>query len=399
MDGIIIIDKPQDYTSFDVVAVMRGLCKQKKVGHTGTLDPMATGVLPILLGKATRCAPFLEDTDKEYEARFRLGVSTDTQDSTGQVIKTRERKVSREELEAMLPRFRGEIQQIPPMYSAVQKDGCRLYTLARQGIEVERESRPVTIFRCDLLSFDEDAQEGALLVTCSKGTYIRTLCADLGEALGSYGIMTGLRRTVACGFSLSDALPLEAARERVAQGGGLEDRLLPIADIFGDKASVTVSEAQAIRFRNGGALSLDRTSLRGTQEDGRIYRIFGPAQQFLGLGHADTGRRIIENFTLVLLRIKSMKVITNFSTYVPSEQGISVAIGCFDGLHRAHQAVIGRTVADRSQGLIPSVFTFHTDCAGLKGAPMLTTNEQRLSSIETMGVEQVFFPPWKKSKI
>ena len=123
-------------------------------------------------------------------------------------------------------------------------------------------------------------------MTCSKGTYIRTLCADLGEALGSYGIMTGLRRTVACGFSLSDALPLEAARERVAQGGGLEDRLLPIADIFGDKASVTVSEAQAIRFRTGGALSLDRTSLRGTQEDGRIYRIFGPAQQFLGLGQA-----------------------------------------------------------------------------------------------------------------
>ena len=181
MDGIIIIDKPQGYTSFDVVAVMRGLCKQKKVGHTGTLDPMATGVLPILLGKATRCAPFLEDTDKEYEARFRLGVSTDTQDSTGQVMKTRERKVSREELEAILPQFRGEIQQIPPMYSAVQKDGRRLYTLARQGIEVERESRSVTIFRCDLLSFDEDVQEGSLLVACSKGTYIRTLCADLGR--------------------------------------------------------------------------------------------------------------------------------------------------------------------------------------------------------------------------
>lgn len=284
MDGVIIIDKPQAYTSFDVVAVMRGLCKQKKVGHTGTLDPMATGVLPILLGKATRCAPFLEDTDKQYEARFRLGVSTDTQDSTGQVLKTKERKVSREELEAMLPRFRGEIQQIPPMYSAVQKDGCRLYTLARQGIEVERESRLVTIFRCDLVSFDEDAQEGAFIVACSKGTYIRTLCADIGEALDSYGIMTGLRRTVACGFSLSDALPLEAARERVAQGGSLEDRLIPIADIFRNKACVTVSEAQAVRFRNGGALNLDRTSLRGTGEDGKIYRIFGPDQQFLGLG-------------------------------------------------------------------------------------------------------------------
>ena len=266
-----------------------------------------------------------------------------------------------------------------------------MYTLARQGIEVERESRPVTIFRCDLLSFDEDAQEGALLVTCSKGTYIRTLCADLGEALGSYGIMTGLRRTVACGFSLSDALPLEAARERVAQGGGLEDRLLPIADIFGDKASVTVSEAQAIRFRNGGALTWIVPACGEPRRTAGSIGSLGQLSSFW-VWDRQPGRRIIENFTLVLLRIKSMKVITNFSTYVPSEQGISVAIGCFDGLHRAHQAVIGRTVADRSQGLIPSVFTFHTDCAGLKGAPMLTTNEQRLSSMETMGVEQVFFP-------
>ena len=150
MDGMILIDKPQSFTSFDVVAVMRGLFHQKKVGHTGTLDPMATGVLPILLGKATRCAPFLEDTNKEYQAQFQLGTATDTQDSTGNVIAVSEHK----ELEQILPQFRGEILQLPPMYSAVQKDGQRLYVLARQGIEVEREKRPVTIFICELVSFD-----------------------------------------------------------------------------------------------------------------------------------------------------------------------------------------------------------------------------------------------------
>ena len=145
MTGVLILDKPADFTSFDAVAVCRRLCHERKIGHTGTLDPMATGVLPLLLGKATRAASLLEDTDKEYEAGFRLGVSTDTEDSTGKVLETNEAPVSRETLESLLPQFRGEIMQVPPMYSAVSKDGKRLYELARKGIEVEREARPVTI--------------------------------------------------------------------------------------------------------------------------------------------------------------------------------------------------------------------------------------------------------------
>ena len=286
MDGILVIDKPEGYTSFDVVAVVRGLCRQKKAGHTGTLDPMATGVLPILLGKATRCAPFLENTDKEYHASFRLGVETDTQDSTGTVRRTSEQAVSRAELEDVLARFRGEIRQVPPMYSAIQKDGCRLYTLARQGIEVERESRPVTIFRCDLLDYDPGTREGTLAVSCSKGTYIRTLCADIGQALGSFGIMTSLRRTMACGFSLQEALPLEQARALAGQGESLLSRLLPIAAVFADKPRVTVSQAQAVRFQNGGALSLERLSLGGSVPEGAVLRVFAPGEVFLGLGQA-----------------------------------------------------------------------------------------------------------------
>ena len=252
MDGMILIDKPQSFTSFDVVAVMRGLFHQKKVGHTGTLDPMATGVLPILLGKATRCAPFLEDTNKEYQAQFQLGTATDTQDSTGNVIAVSEHKVTKQELEQILPQFRGEILQLPPMYSAVQKDGQRLYVLARQGIEVEREKRPVTIFKCELVSFDENTQTGTLCVACSKGTYIRTLCHDIGTALGTYGMMTALRRTMACGFTLGQTIPLQQAKQIIEQGGTLQDRVLPIDSIFQDKPVLTISQAQTTRFSNGG---------------------------------------------------------------------------------------------------------------------------------------------------
>ncbi|MDD5952650.1 MAG: tRNA pseudouridine(55) synthase TruB [Oscillospiraceae bacterium] len=285
MDGILVIDKPKAYTSFDVVAVMRKLCGEKKIGHTGTLDPMATGVLPILVGKATRCAPFIDDTDKEYEAEFQLGLSTDTQDITGTVVSKTPHRVTREEIEAVLPRFRGEILQLPPMYSAVQIDGKRLYSLARQGIEVEREKRPVTIYQCDLLSFDEETQRGRLLIMCSKGTYIRTLCSDIGQALGSLGVLTSLRRTVACGFSLRYALPLEKAREIVASGGSMKEYLLPIEAVFADVPKVKITAAQMTRFCNGGALSLERTKIPPADWlEGRTYRVISPEEEFLGLG-------------------------------------------------------------------------------------------------------------------
>ncbi len=285
MDGILVIDKPKSYTSFDVVAVMRKLCGEKKIGHTGTLDPMATGVLPILVGKATRCAPFIDDTDKEYEADFKLGFATDTQDITGAVLSQTVHRVTRAEIEAVLPQFRGEIWQLPPMYSAVQVEGKRLYSLARQGIEIEREKRPVTIYQCELTEFDEEAQQGRLTIMCSKGTYIRTLCADIGQALGSLGVLTGLRRTVACGFSLQCAMPLEQARQIVADGGSLQDYLLPIEAVFADEPKVTVTQAQKTRFCNGGALSLERTQIPQSEWlEGRIYRVLSQEGEFLGLG-------------------------------------------------------------------------------------------------------------------
>lgn len=285
MDGILVIDKPKSYTSFDVVAVMRKLCGEKKIGHTGTLDPMATGVLPILVGKATRCAPFIDDTDKEYEATFKLGFATDTQDITGAVVSETMHRVTRAEIEAVLPQFRGEILQLPPMYSAVQVDGKRLYSLARQGIEVEREKRPVTIYQCDLIDFDEETQEGRLTIMCSKGTYIRTLCSDIGQALGSLGVLTSLRRTVACGFSLQCALPLEQAKEIVAGGGSMQDYLLPIEAVFADVPKVKVTASQKTRFCNGGALSLERTKIpQADWFEGRTYRVISPEEEFLGLG-------------------------------------------------------------------------------------------------------------------
>lgn len=299
MDGILVIDKPKSFTSFDVVAVMRKLSGVKKVGHTGTLDPMATGVLPILIGKATRCAPFIDDTDKEYEATFKLGLSTDTQDITGKIVSETLHHVTKAELEAILPQFRGEILQLPPMYSAVQVDGKRLYALARKGIEVEREKRPVTIYQLDLLEFNEETQEGKLRIMCSKGTYIRTLCSDIGQALGSLGVLTSLRRTVACGFSLQCAIPLEKLKEIVEDGGTVADYLLPTEAVFADVPKVQISAPQKVRFCNGGALSLERTRISKSKWiDGQTYRVISQEEEFLGLGQID-----MKNTELKILRL------------------------------------------------------------------------------------------------
>lgn len=283
MNGLLIIDKPQDYTSFDVVAVVRRLSRQRKLGHTGTLDPMATGVLPLLLGTATRAQSLVPDTDKEYEAGFQLGLTTDTQDITGTIRERRPVSVTRKELEAVVEGFRGDILQVPPMYSAVQKNGVRLYDLARQGIEVEREARPVTIHRLDVLAYDENTGMGTLRVRCSKGTYIRTLCHDIGETLGCGGVMTSLRRTAACGFLLSDSVTLEEVRA-LAEAGRLTERVKPVDGLFACYPAVTVSSAQAIRFANGGALDLIRTSVSRKSEEGARIRVYAPDKRFLGLG-------------------------------------------------------------------------------------------------------------------
>lgn len=290
MNGVIILDKPPDFTSFDAVAVARGLTHERKIGHTGTLDPMATGVLPLLLGRAAKAADLLPDTDKEYRAGFRLGERRDTGDITGKVVRQDETPVSKEQLEAVLAGFRGEIDQIPPMYSAVSVGGKRLYELARKGIEVERKPRRVTISRLELEEYNESTREGVLLTACSKGTYIRVLIEDIAKATGSCGTMTALRRTVACGFSEADAVSLEELRQSAAEGK-LREALRPVESLFSEYPAVRVSPAQAARFRNGGSLSLDRLKMpRITLTEGTRLRVFEADRQFLGLAKADLER-------------------------------------------------------------------------------------------------------------
>lgn len=286
-DGVLIIDKPRDFTSFDVCALMRGLLGTKKIGHAGTLDPMATGVLPVLVGKATKTADVLPDHDKEYEASFRLGLITDTLDVWGEAKQDiRVSDITTENIQNMLNRFRGEITQIPPMYSAVSVNGRKLYDLARKGIEVERPERQVFINELELLSFDEKNGEGSLRCACSKGTYIRTLISDIGDCLGCGAAMTALRRTRACGYGLENAVTIEEAR-RLKEEGKLEERLLPVESVFTSFRYVKVSDAQAFRVRNGGALALDRIKPFAPSLDGELVRIQTGNGEFLALGEVD----------------------------------------------------------------------------------------------------------------
>lgn len=286
MNGIIVIDKENGYTSFDVVAKMRRICGEKKIGHTGTLDPMATGVLPILIGNATKAQSLLPESDKEYEATFSFGITTDTLDITGKVLSQTESNVKSEDLEAVLPQFRGDIMQLPPMYSAVSKDGVRLYELARKGLVTEREARPVTVYKLDLLNFDEQLQSAQILVKCSKGTYIRSICNDIGQALGCGAVMTSLRRVTACGYTLDDAITLEKAKE-LSENGMLEEYLRPTESVFACYPLVKVTEAQAVRFKNGGGLMLSRTDVDDNSENGAYYRVYNSSDVFLGLGYVN----------------------------------------------------------------------------------------------------------------
>ena len=285
MNGVVILDKPPQFTSFDAVAVVRGIFHEKRIGHTGTLDPMATGVLPLMMGNATGAIALLEDTEKEYQAQFALGQATDTQDNTGTPTETGGKAVSREELDAVLPQFRGDILQVPPMYSAVSVNGQRLYKLARQGIEVERPARPVTIEKLELLSFDEETQTGTLCIACSKGTYIRTLIDDLARAAGTLGCMTALRRTRACGFEEADAITLEELRALAAEGRA-EEALRPAESLFAHCRRAAVTPAQAKRFSNGNPLALSRLPLRHFKPQERI-RVCTAAGLFVGVGEAN----------------------------------------------------------------------------------------------------------------
>ena len=280
--GIIIIDKPAGWTSMDVCAKLRGMFHEKRVGHAGTLDPMATGVLPVFIGRATRAVEFAAGSDKEYIAGIRLGMVTNTQDTTGEVLEERGASVTREELSALLPRFTGDIQQLPPMWSAVKVNGKKLYELARKGKEVERRPRPVTIHTLEVL--EQTGPDRFLLrVRCSKGTYVRTLCHDIGQALGCGGCMSALRRVKAAGFTLEDSVTLEAVQAAVDRGEG-EFLLLPVDACFAGVPVLVLKTAGAEKkIRNGAALAARDIP------DGE-YRVYGADKTFLALGRAADGK-------------------------------------------------------------------------------------------------------------
>lgn len=298
MNGLILIDKPKDFTSFDVVAVMRKLSGQKKVGHTGTLDPNATGVLPILLGSATKAQDLIVNHDKTYVADFKLGITTDTLDIWGNVTADFDTKADFGSVKKALLHFEGEIEQIPPMFSAVQKDGKRLYDLARQGIEVERESRKVTVYGITLLDFDESTQSGSFEISCSKGTYVRTVIDDMGRLLKTGAVMTDLRRTQACGFSVDECISLDEAK-RLAETGRLESALHSVESLFDTYNMIKISQAQSKRFSNGGALDLNRTALKNQNvRDKTIFRVSDTNGGFIGLGITDAENRLLKIYKL-----------------------------------------------------------------------------------------------------
>ena len=270
-NGIIIIDKPAGWTSMDVCAKLRGILKTKKIGHAGTLDPMATGVLPVFVGQATRAVSFAEGGEKEYVAGLRLGRTTNTQDTEGETLTQSPVAVGREELEAVLPWFTGEISQIPPMFSAIKINGQKLYDLARQGKEVERKARAVTIFALEVVEQVSET-DYILRIRCSKGTYVRTLCHDIGQALGCGGCMFSLRRTMAAGFTLDESVTLEQMQE------GGEALLRPTDSLFRDRPDYRLkTEKQEERCRNGNPFFIQENLPEGE------YRIYGREGAFLCL--------------------------------------------------------------------------------------------------------------------
>ena len=280
MNGIIIIDKPQEWTSNDVVSRLRRVFNTRRIGHGGTLDPMATGVLPVFVGRATRGVEFFEHAEKVYETVLRPGVTTDTEDITGRVLTEQDAFVTGEMVEKVLEQFRGDIMQIPPMYSAIKVNGQKLYDLARKGREVERQPRPITIHELTLLGMEADGIH--LRVRCSKGTYIRTLCKDIGEALGCGGCMAALRRVEAGEYTLEGAIPLRTLLDISERGEDVEHLLRPVDTMFASHPALTLNEKQARLVKNGNAFASDCAD--GT------YRVYAPDGEFLALCRAEGGK-------------------------------------------------------------------------------------------------------------
>lgn len=273
MDGIVIVDKPQGWTSQDVTARLRRVFGTRRIGHGGTLDPMATGVLPVFVGRATRAVEFFEHAEKTYETVLRFGITTDTEDMTGTVLTEENVSFTEEQLQETLAAFRGEILQVPPMYSALKVNGQKLCDLARKGKTVERQPRPITIHELTLVERGENTLR--LRVRCSKGTYIRTLCKDIGEKLGCGGCMESLRRVAAGEYTIDEAVPLQTLLDTEEPEKYLRD----VDTMFRNYPAVTLTSNQETRCRNGNAFSVSLAP--GT------YRVYSQAGEFLMLAKVD----------------------------------------------------------------------------------------------------------------
>ena len=290
--GVLPVYKPKGWTSFDVVAKLRGILKMKKLGHAGTLDPMAEGVLPVLVGKAAKACDILPDTVKGYEAGFRLGLTTDTQDITGTVLSQREASVGIAELTKACEAFTGDIMQLPPMYSAVKVGGKRLYELARQGKEIDREPRPRRVEFIEIIRYDAQTGEGVLAAEVSRGTYIRTLINDIGESLGCGAVMTELKRTKACGFLTEDCYTLEEIAAAASEDR-VRELIAPVEGLFEDLPQVTLSEHFERLYKNGVKLRSEQIAAPEGQ-----FRVFGHDGRFIGIARVNEKNEVrpIRNF-------------------------------------------------------------------------------------------------------
>lgn len=294
-EGILLVNKPEGFTSFDVVAKLRGITKTKKIGHAGTLDPIATGVLPVFLGRAAKAVDLLPNHDKTYEAVFKLGIETDTQDITGRIVAEKPHNITRDEVRAALETFAGEVSQLPPMYSAVKVNGRKLYDIARSGGEAERNPKIITVYIIDLIDSDETAGTYKIRVECSRGTYIRTICHDLGQKLNCGAVMTQLVRTAACGYSLADCLTLNEI-QALKDENMLESRILPVSTAFSRIPKFILNTRQADYFCGG--LELGLYQFEDLPEDGTRLSVYDETGRFLGLARIDA-----ENDRLKIIKI------------------------------------------------------------------------------------------------
>ncbi len=370
--GLLLLNKPKGMTSFSAVARIKRLSGERRVGHTGTLDPMATGVLPVLIGRATALSSYLLDADKRYTACVQFGTVTDTGDITGEVIEKREVNITEADIDKAINNFVGEISQVPPMYSAIKRDGVPLYKLAREGKTVEIEPRQVKIHSIEKISGLSN-NTIKLDVVCSKGTYIRSLCQDIGEYLGCGATLSALCRTATSGFTLSQCVNLEDLSE-----DNISQYILPEEMAVENFRYLGVSEKQAVRFLNGGQLSLERLYLNAG-EDGEIIRVKNK-NQFLGLGVVDNDNRQLAVKCVVADAPKPKT---------------AVALGTFDGVHAGHKAVIRGAV---ESGFKPVAVTFDMPPKSYldSSARLLMTTDRKTEILSRLGIKKTVYLDFKK---